>query len=61
MRKGYRDSSDPNDPYWPRVRRLHAHLWAKGTLATKNQWVVAVSFLHLLERVAFNRPRIQRL
>lgn len=48
MRKGYRDVLDPNDPYWPRVRRLHIYLWANGTLAAKNGYVVAVSFLWLL-------------
>jgi len=51
MRKGYRDLLDPNDPYWPRVRMLHGYLWAKGTLATKNRWVVAVSFLWLFMTV----------
>jgi len=51
MRKGYRDILDPNDPYWPRVRRLHTYLWAKGTLAAKNLSVVAVSFLWLLMSV----------
>ncbi len=48
MRKGYRDVLDPNDPYWPRVRRLHIYLWAKGTLAARSVHVIGVSFLWLL-------------
>lgn len=48
MPKGYRDILDPSDPYWPRVRRLHFYLWAKGTLAAKNRAVIGVSFLWLL-------------
>jgi hypothetical protein len=48
MRKGYRDVLDPNDPYWPRVRRLHTYLWAKGTLGAKSIHVVGVLFGSLL-------------
>ena len=48
MRQRYRDVLDPNDPYWPRVRRLHIYLWANGTLAAKNGYVVLASFLALL-------------
>ncbi len=48
MRQRYRDVHDPNDPYWPRVRRLHIYLWANGTLAAKNRYVVLASFLDLL-------------
>ncbi len=48
MRQRYRDVLDPNDPYWPRVRRLHIYLWANGTLAAKNRYVVMASFLDLL-------------
>ncbi len=51
IRKGYRDVLDPNDPYWPRVRRVHACLWANGTLAAKNGRVVMVSFLWILVSV----------
>lgn len=48
MKARYRDVLDPNDPYWPRVRRLHIYLWANGTLAAKNGYVVLASFLDLL-------------
>jgi hypothetical protein len=48
MRKRHRDVLDPNDPYWPRVRRLHIYLWANGTLAAKNAYVVFWSLLWLI-------------
>lgn len=51
MRNKYRDVLDPNDPYWPRVRRLHVYLWANGTLAAKNGKVILVSVLWLLTSV----------
>jgi hypothetical protein len=45
MRRRHRDILDPNDPYWPRVRRLHIYLWAHGTIAASNGYVVLWSCL----------------
>jgi hypothetical protein len=51
MRMGHRDILDPSDAYWPRVRRLHIYLWAKGTLAAKSIGIVTVSLLWLLTSI----------
>lgn len=42
-----RDILDPNDPYWPRVRRLHVYLWAHGTLGAKTKDLALVAFFWL--------------
>jgi hypothetical protein len=47
MRERHRDVLDPNDPYWPRVRRLHIYLWANGTLDAKSANVVFWSVIWL--------------
>lgn len=54
MKTRYRDVLDPNDPYWPRVRRLHMYLWANGTLATPFGWIVKASFIWLLSSLFFS-------
>lgn len=48
----YRDVLDPNDPYWPRVRRLHTYLWANGVLENTNLSLVVDAFLWLSVSIA---------
>lgn len=47
MNRRPRDILDPDDLYWPRVRRLHIYLWAHGTMAANNGYVVIWSCLWL--------------
>ena len=47
-----RNLTDPNDPLYPKVRKLHLKIWAKGTLESRNIGIVGFCFMWLLMNIA---------
>ena len=47
-----RNLTNPNDPLYPKVRRLHLKIWAKGTLESRNIGIVVFCSMWLLMNIA---------